>query len=371
MRIAWLSSWHERCGIATYSESLVAELRERADVHVIAPRRIAGDEGRGEQPARLWNRNRAFAFEALRVREAVRALRPDVVHLQVNLSLYSSRFLFALVRLLRRDGLPVVATLHGRGGGSLGRRFKVQRLLLALRPADLVVHTEAHREELSRARVSVIPHGIDPPISWGNERSKADARAELGIDPSRPVLAHFGFLVPDKGVAEVMRAVAKLRRAHPGILYWVCGAVHQTGESRAYFEELRHLARELSIDDALHLTGEFVPMDRALVELAAADVIVLNYLTGGHQGASGAARRALASGRPVAVSEAPIFDDVRDAVHTLRPPLEESIAAFLDRPELAQSTTERARRFCDDHSWRRVAERHLTLYGRIIASSRG
>lgn len=363
MRIAWLSSFHEHCGIATYSESLVAELRERADVLVLSPQRIAGDEGRGEQPARLWNRNRAFAFEALRVRDAVRAHRPDLVHLQVNLSLYSSRFLFALVRLLRRDGVPVVATLHGRGGGSLGRRFKVRRLLVALGPAELVVHTEAHRAELARDRVSVVPHGIDPVI----ELPKADARAKLGLDAARPVLAHFGFLVPDKGVAEVMRAVAKLRRTHPGLRYWVCGAVHQTDESRACFEELRRLARELSLEDAVHLTGEFVPLDRAQVELAAADFIVLNYLTGGHQGASGAARRALTSGRPVAVSEAPIFDDVRDAMHTIRPPLDEALAALLDRPELAQSTTERARRFCDEHSWRHVAERHLALYERINA----
>ena len=67
MRIALLSSFHEKCGIATYSESLAAELEKRATVRVFSPRRIAGDDGIGPQPPRLWNRNRAFGVEAFRV----------------------------------------------------------------------------------------------------------------------------------------------------------------------------------------------------------------------------------------------------------------------------------------------------------------
>ncbi|CAN5189016.1 hypothetical protein BH09MYX1_BH09MYX1_25830 [soil metagenome] len=362
IRIAWLSSFHEHCGIATYSESLVFELRKHAVVKVFAPRRIAGDEGRGEQPPRLWNRNRTFGFEALRVRDRILAMRPDVVHLQVNLSLYSSRFLFTLVRLLERSGVPVVATLHGRGGGSLGRRFKVARLLFALRGADIVVHTEAHRSELARERVHVIAHGIDPVVS----RSKKEARAILGLDPARPVLAHFGFLVPDKGIAEVIRAVAELRARHADLLYWICGAIYGTDESRLYYAELLRETRALGLTDAVHLTGDFVSSERALVEIGAADFVVLNYQTGGSQGASGAARRALTSGRAVAVSEAPVFDDLREAVHTIRPNLVRSLGALIDDPGLALATTERARRFCEAHSWSRTAEAHRALYERIV-----
>lgn len=366
MRIVFLTSFHERCGIATYSESLVAALERDAEVTILAPKRSAGDEGHGTQPPRLWNRNRAFGLEALRVRSAIRAAAPDVVHLQVNLSLYSSRFLFALVRLLARDRIPVVATLHGRDGGSWGRQFKLDRLLFGLRPADLIVHGAAHAAELARDRVHVIPHGIDPMLPRDRDR----ARDALGIDRARPVIAHFGFLVPDKGIADVMRAVAALRARHPQLLYWICGAIYQSAESRAHYAELVELARSLGLGDALHLDGAFVPMDRALLELAAADFVVLNYLTGGSQGASGAARRALTSGTPVAVSEAPIFDDVREAVHTLHPPLEGAIAALLDDRALAEATTESARRFCETHGWERVAALHLALYERVIAAKR-
>ncbi len=364
MRAVFLSTYHERCGIATYSEALVAALREAgADVRVIAPHLPAHDPGRdGDQPPRLWGRNRAFGFQAFRVAAAIEALRPDVVHAQVNLSLYSSRVLFVLAALLHRRGIPLVATLHGRRGGSWGRNFKLTRLHYALRHAHLVVHGEDHRAELDRLRVHVIPHGIEAvrPIP------KDEARRAIGLDPRRPVVAHFGFLVPDKGIAEVLQSVAELRRgAVPDLYYWISGAVHGTAESRGHHDALRRRVTELGLDGHVHLSGEFVSDDRVRLELAAADWIALNYATGGSQGASGAVRRALTSGRPIAVSRASIFDDVRRATVTLDAPLTPAIGRLFAEPGLADETARRGAALVDEQSWPRVARRHLALYADI------
>lgn len=366
MRLLLLSTFHERCGIATYSESLVAEFRALGIEPIIfAPHRARGDLGRGEQPERLWNRNRAFGFEAFRVHRAIIDAKVDIVHAQVNLALFSSRFLFTLARLLDRSGIPLVATLHGRKGGSLGRNFKVARLLYGLRRADLIVHNEAHRRELSSTRVHQIPHGIDPILA----SSQSEAREALGIDPSRKVIAHFGFLVPDKGVLETLESVARLRaRRLPDLDYWICGAMNGSAESRAYFDEIRGRVDELGLREHVHLTGEFVPEERALLELSASDWVVLNYRTGSAQGASGAARRALASGRPVAVSKAPIFDDIRNATHTMVGPIDGAISRLFEEQTLAAETAHRARQFSEENSWSAVAGRHLELYESISRS---
>lgn len=363
MRVVVLSTFHERCGIATYSEALVAALREvGADVRVLAPRLPPHDPGRGEQPPRLWARNRAFGFQAFRVMAAIDALRPDVVHAQVNLSLYSSRVLFMLAALLHRRGIPFVATLHGRRGGSWGRNFKVTRLLYALRHAHLIVHSEDHRAELDRPRVQVIAHGIEPVRAIPKE----EARAAIGLDPRRSVVAHFGFLVPDKGLVDMLRAVAELRRGLlPDLDYWISGAVHGTAESRGHFAELKRLVAELGLTGHVHLSGEFVSDERVALELGAADWVVLNYATGGSQGASGAVRRALTSGRPIAVSRATIFDDVRRAVVTLGLPLTESLGRLFTEPGLAAETARRGARFVDEQAWPRVAAQHLVLYESI------
>jgi glycosyltransferase involved in cell wall biosynthesis len=365
MRVALLSTFHERCGIATYSEPLRSALIDLGvAVDVIAPRLKRGEVGEGEQPPRMWNRNRAFGFEAFAVHRALLQRSIDLVHLQVNLSLFSSRFAFTLGQLCARSGLPMVVTLHGRKSGSWGPDFKWTRLLFAFRRADIIVHTESHRAELRRERVHVVAHGMEPV----HDGDRAAARAQLGIPSAATVLTHFGFLVRDKGVDDVMRAVAELRSAaHPHLFYDVCGAVYASDESRSYFAELSALSEQLKLRDAVRLTGDFVDDERMLCEMHASDWIVLNYRTGNGQGASGAVRRALSSGRPVAVSAAPVFDDVRPAVHTLKGPLPAALDELLRDRALAELTRERARTFCEQHSWQRIAEQHLAIYRELCA----
>ncbi len=366
-RVALLSTYHQHCGIATYAENLVEGLESAgAEVSVFAPTLKKGDTGVGEQPPRLWAANRAFGIEALRVANAVERSGCKVAHLNVNLSLFSSRFLFVLSRVLRARGIPVVATLHGRQGGSLGRRFKVWRIYQALRGARIIVHSDSHADELRAAGhrdVHVIPHGM-PPIE---RRPLLDARARLGIDPSRTVIAHFGFLVPDKGVREMVEAIAELRRTrHPELFYWISGAVFRTDESRRCFEDIKAAIAHHGLESHVHLTGEFVPHEDAILAMQAADWVVLNYRTGNSQGASGAISRAFASGRPVAVSSAPVFDEVRRAAHTLEGDLPLALDRLLGDEALAGDATRRATTYCARASWANVAARHIELYADLV-----
>ncbi len=366
MRVVLLTSYREACGIATYSESLVDGLRdEGAHVDVLAPKLPRGDAGSGEQPTRIWSRNRAPLREGFRLFRAIEERKPDVVHAQFNLSLFSSRVLFVLGELCARKRLPLVVTMHGRKGG-LGRNFKFWRVLQGLRKADLVVHNDAHARELARDHVHVIPHGVDLPAP----RDRGAARAILGIPPERPVLAHFGFLTPDKGIEQVMCAVAELRRSRtgglPDLLYWICGGPVPY-EKPDYSVQLRRCVSELGLEDGVRMAAEFAPDERARLELQAADWIFLNYQTGSNQGTSGAVRRVLSSGTPTAVTPIPLFDDVRDAVHTVRAPLVEEIARLFADAPYAASVAELSARYCRDNSWSRIARAHLAVYERALA----
>jgi glycosyltransferase involved in cell wall biosynthesis len=373
MRIALLSTYAQSDGIATYAESLVEALRAQGtEVHVVSPRLQSGDRPIGPQPPRLWRANRALGVAAFEVARAISAARCDLVHLQVNLSLFSSRFLLDLALILKARGVPLVWTMHGRKGGSWGRSFKVWRIYRVLRGADAIVHNESHADELRAhgcRNVNVIPHGL-PPVEL---LPMSEARAAIGLDTRRRVIAHFGFLVPDKGVLELMHAVAELRRSRfPDLFYWISGAVYRTAESRRYFELLRGEVARLDLADHVHLTGDFVPHEAATRAMQAADWIVLNYLSGNAQGSSGAVTRALASGRPVAVSAAPVFDDVRRAVHTLPADVDltRSVGDALADDDLTQETKSRAAAYCEEVSWPRVAAKHRVLYDSLVERAR-
>lgn len=360
LRIVMLSTFHESCGIATYTEALGESLTKAgAELIVLAPFLQASGQAVGEQPSRLWARNRASVGQALATFRALQAERPDVVHAQVNLGLFSIRFLALLSRLCRLSGIPFVATLHGRSGGRLDRRLGIAAMSRALRGASVVVHNEEHRRELSGHRVVVIPHGIGAVA----QRSRQNAKAQLGLGRDRPVIAHFGFIHPDKGIEAMLRAVAELRSGGFGELtYRVVGGTFPTEQSRGHLQHLRELTRSLGLEEAVHLGGEFASDERVLAELSAADWVVLNYSTGQNQGTSGAARHAMRGGRPVAVSAAPVFDDLRHAAYTVTPPLAQDLTRMLTDPVLSQETERRCREYCEENSWDRVAARHLELY---------
>ena len=360
MRIVELSTYREDCGIATYTEALTdALVGAGAGVTVLAPKLRRRARPIGEQPQRLWRRDAATLGEAMKTWSAIETIGPDVVHAQVNLGLFSARFLTTLSWKLRRAKIPFFVTLHERPGGTWFRDFRLRRLHRALSQAYLVVHNPLHASFFWREKLAIIPHGIFEP----QPAPLDDAKRSLGIEPHRPVLAHFGFLHPDKGIGEVLEALDQFRRqGREDLLYWVGGGTFPTRESQAYLDFLRHRVRELELDAQVRITGEFASHEQVLAELRAADWIVLNYRVGQGQGTSGAARHALIAGRPLALSNAPIFDDLRDAAHTLRGDLSVELERLLADRDLTEQTQARARRFLRSRGWPEIARQHLRLF---------
>jgi glycosyltransferase involved in cell wall biosynthesis len=367
LHVSMLTTFGEKCGIATYSEALAAGLEEHGvEVSVVAPRLRPDDAPRGEQPVRVWRRDRAGVWEARQTFRQILRQQANVVHVQVSMGLTSPSFLFALSRLCARQGLPLVATLHEAGGGSVMRRFKFARTLWGLGNAAIIVHEADPSVANVPGGVQVIPHGI----AEIPRRSRSDARTELGVSPSDLVVAHFGFIHPDKGIEAVLRAVARLRKERfPNLKYRVCGGTFATTSSRSHLLHLQSIVRTLGLDGAVSLTGEFAAEDRVTLEMQAADLVLLNYQTGNRQGASGAAHRALATGCSLAVTPAPIFDNLREAAHTITGPLESELETLLAKPELRAEIAARAEAFCAARSWLRVADTHAQLYRSLVATA--
>lgn len=366
MRVIFLSTYNEPCGIATYTEALASHLAKvGVERHVIAPKRAGKPEADG--PERLWSGHAATRIEAAATLGRVRRLRPHVVHVQNEPGLFSARFLAVIAAGCRLLGIAMAATLHARFGDDPKRNQRLWRQIRALGGSPLVVHNASHRRELlMRRQVEIIPHGVHPPGPRPAPGALIEAKRALGLDPRLPVLAHFGFLHPHKGVLQTLEAIAELRQGGRALHYLVCGGSTSDPVSRAYVSALRERISQLGLEPAVTLEDQFLDEPALMARLRAADWIILNYQDGGDQGTSGAARHALRSGRPVAVSPADIFEDVREAAHTIEAPLARSIGRLLDDEALADETAERGRCFCEAHSWSRVAGRHLELYERMV-----
>src|SRR5207248_1685759 len=116
---------------------------------------------------------------------------------------------------LRLSGTPVVLTEHGmfdRARSSLGRRLA--RRVSARLTARVIVHTRADLPRVAPVfgeRAVVIPHGEYGGLARrGGEADRAGARAALGLEPDVAATLMFGQLRTDKGLEDLVAAVARV-----------------------------------------------------------------------------------------------------------------------------------------------------------------
>jgi glycosyltransferase involved in cell wall biosynthesis len=209
-------------------------------------------------PPRPWSYGAWGAWAAPTLGRALRRLRAtfpfDLVHAH-----YAVPAGDAVRRAL--PGVPLVVSVHGGDVLAIPQRSHYARRTVArtLAHARLVLANSAGTERRARAlgahETTVVHLGTDLP--------------QLPVprpDPS-PTLVTVGHLVARKRHADVIRALARLAPAHPGVRYVVVG----DGPER---EPLRALAAQLGVADRVELTGQLPPA-AARERAWQADVLVL------------------------------------------------------------------------------------------------
>ncbi len=126
----------------------------------------------------------------------------------------------------------VVTSVHNAEPGHRRPQwFYLLRLLEALTPRYIAISEAVRRhlvevERVPPAKVQVIPYGL-PPAPAGPER--ASLRQALGLDDRQPVVGFVGRLTPQKNVAWLLRALARLPQ--------VTGLILGDGEDRPALEQ--------------------------------------------------------------------------------------------------------------------------------------
>lgn len=190
----------------------------------------------------------------------------------------------------------------------------------------ILVHTDRERRELAGAfglpteRIEVIGHGGH--FERRTRRSRAEARARLGLADEPYVFLAIGFLQPHKGFDRAVRAFGDLGRH--GCRLEIVGSLRvEEPEYRAYVDELRALA---AATPGVTLHEEYVTDELFDTWIVAADALVLPYRIIWSSSVCG---RAALYGRPViatnvgglgeqAVGTTILVDDDRELAEAMR-----------------------------------------------------
>ena len=351
-RIAWVSSWNSSCGIAAYSAALAAAI-EPARLIVYADQTSTPHEPDAENVRRLWSQRQDEPLD--RLITAITAAPPDALVIQYNFGFFSLAALARLLEAAHQLGVSCFLTLHSTKDveieGKVASLGAIRRVLpLASR---ILVHAV---DDLNRLKdiglvdnVTLFPMGLPAPPSEPGRL----LRDRHGFSPG-PVLASFGYLLPHKGLRELLRAVAALRGAHPTLRLEMLNARYPIAASADEAAALEALIDKLGLKEVVRLTTDHLPEAEVLSRLGGADLVVFPYQRT-QESSSAAVKLGLASGAPVAVTPLPIFADVTGVTHRLPGITPDDLAAGLHQlladPVERQRLAERQRRWVTAHAW--------------------
>ena len=205
-----MTTWNSRCGIAEYSQSLVRALGRTAHVIPFADRGVLPiDEIVEEAVHRCWDQGLTGSVDQLL--DALRRSDSSLVHVQLNFGFIGPDQLRQIVwsEISRR---PVVITLHRTADlVAPDHRYSLRDHIDSLRRASaVVVHQEHDLRNLVDLgvvdNVHVIPIGCERPLSL----DRLELREKYQVEGDF-VIGSFGFLLPHKGVVQLVEALAKVR----------------------------------------------------------------------------------------------------------------------------------------------------------------
>ena len=306
LRVAWVSSWAVRCGIAEYTRHLIAALPAdtRLGEHVILADDRTTPAAAALRAYPAWKRDEP-AGES-RLPQAIMAENPDVVVIQHQPGLMRWDALATLLTGPALQGRIAVVTLHATHHLSkLDRTVRDQVCAALARAARLMVHTRADLHRLQDLglveNVTLLPHGV----RGGRKRVAAAGR-------SGTLIGCYGFFLPGKGIGVLIEALALIRQTLPDARLRLVNADFGAVNSSSEIRVCRDLADAAGLSGAIEWHTDFLPDDASLDLLSACDVIVIP-TQASEESSSAAVRTALVAGPPVVITPLALFDDLGDA----------------------------------------------------------
>lgn len=190
------------------------------DIQNIARRKVA-------RKVDSWSPRRTM----FAVRDMIRALKPNVIHIQYPTIGYKMGLGPQWLAMVRPERIPLVVTLHEASMVHILRRAS----LVPFRFAGRIITTTNEEADyisfllwIQRAKIDVIPVGSNVP------------RSDVTAKDEPPVITYFGLVYPAKGLERFLE-VAREARLFMGekVRFRICGQIHP--KYADYYRKLRDL----------------------------------------------------------------------------------------------------------------------------------
>ncbi|MBC3806254.1 glycosyltransferase [Undibacterium seohonense] len=358
-KIGWLSTWNARCGIANYSQSLVQAIPQNR-LLILANHIAERVEIDGPNVIRCWNASDSESLDYVLETALEQGLKSIVI--QYNFSFFTLNTLALFIRRLKSEGISVFIFFHSTADVVLPEQTKSLRTIQhELQMVDRIfVHGIDDMNRLKAwgllDNVIYFPHGIP--------RAQNQSSEPIALDSQEIVIASYGFLLPHKGILELIEAFAMLLDQRSNLHLLLLNAIYPVSVSQDLARQCRARITQLQLQDKITFISDFLTEAETQQLLSESDVIVFPYQET-QESSSAAVRVGLAARKPVVVTPLSIFEDVDNVVLKLpgtnATQIAEGLHKLLATPETFLQRQEIADQWLSERDWPGLSNRLLNI----------
>src|SRR3569833_1936237 len=287
MKLTYISTYPPReCGLATFNKSLLNAInanlsdRDQSRGTVVALNGDSADQYAYPDEVKFVIRQQ-IVEDYLEAADFINLSDTDACVLQHEFGIYGGDNGVYIMSLINRLEKPLISIFHT----ALERPSYQQKVILqniAKRSDKVIVMGRIAINMLETIydipgdKIHFIEHGAPDLEPMMQNPLKSDA-----LFNGRKVLLTFGLINRNKGLETVIRALPKIVKDHPEVLYVILGRTHpgvikNSGEE--YRAHLVQLAEKLDVSANLLFINKYVPENELFNYLTAADIYVSPYL---------------------------------------------------------------------------------------------
>jgi glycosyltransferase involved in cell wall biosynthesis len=290
MKLAYISTYPPReCGIATFNHNLMraigSNFPERNSLlkgDFVVALNDSEDITQHEYPEEVkYIVRQNHQKDYIRAANYINTSTADAVILEHEFGIYGGESGIYILPLINRLEKPLISILHT----ILKDPSYVQRVIIreiAEQSAKIIVMSNRALEFLTNIydipaeKIQIIEHGV-PDL----EAPEDNPVKNLTPFKNHRVLLTFGLISRNKGLETVVRALPRIVKNHPDVMYVVLGNTHpgvikSSGEE--YRDHLKTLANQLGVSQNLAFVNKFVAEEELIQYLSACEIYVTPYL---------------------------------------------------------------------------------------------
>ena len=285
MKIAYIATYPPRqCGIGTFTQnlfnSMIASKKDDDEKNSFIVAMDDSDELQAYPEEVKLTIKQELQEDYLAAAKYINMSGADCCLLQHEFGIFGGQDGIYILPLLHELEIPLIVTLHTVMQNPSNNQKEVLQTIGGMANRIVVMSHKAIEMlvdiyEIPRNKISYIEHGV-PDIKYIQEEVKKEFKLE-----NRKVMLTFGFIGRNKGIETAIKALPKVVKKHPDILYIILGKTHPNVIKHAgeeYRLSLIQLIEDLNLEKNVVLLNEFATQKQLFKYLYASDIYITPYL---------------------------------------------------------------------------------------------